>query len=190
MIKSRRGTDRISFESGRLGRGVGIKRRAFDLASSGPESGAAGFVRIGLARDRVGPLRRRSAGEPSDRQIEAAPEEMHRAALADEARTKILQNRAGRNENAPEAMRILGIVRFMHFVLRERNRVSDLVRAGMNLYLDTERIELSHQLAIKLGHAPRRQIHSLYGAFAGFDDQLTRDEIEPDFENPAPVGNG
>src|SRR5207244_10806449 len=54
--------------------------------AAGPEPVADHFVRVRLARDRVGagPLRRAAAGKARDREIEAAPEKMHGAALADE----------------------------------------------------------------------------------------------------------
>src|SRR5581483_5962062 len=59
-------------------------------AVAGPEAGAAHLVRIGFTRDRIGvfALRSAAAGEARHRQIETAPEEMHRAALADELSAK------------------------------------------------------------------------------------------------------
>ena len=44
-----------SRETRRLGSGVGIKSRRFDIAATGPESRAAHFVRVGFARNRGRP---------------------------------------------------------------------------------------------------------------------------------------
>src|SRR5690606_33761277 len=84
--------------------GVGVER-GVDSAAARPESGAADLVRIRLLSDLVRQRRnaarmerRRPSGEAGGRKIEAAPEEVHRAALADEARPELLQHPVGRSE--------------------------------------------------------------------------------------------
>src|SRR5271166_2275360 len=93
MIESCFGADRLLGKAWRFRRSVGIKRRTFDVASAGPEACTADLVRIGFARDGfgAGALRSRPSGEARHREIEASPEKMHRADLADEARPELLQ---------------------------------------------------------------------------------------------------
>src|SRR5258706_8079910 len=83
-------------EAGRFGRHVRIIRRLLDGASqcARPEAAAAHLVRIRFAGDTVGsgPLWRASARKSGYREIEGAPEEVHRAAFADEASAKLLQH--------------------------------------------------------------------------------------------------
>ena len=68
--------------------------------------------------------------EPCHRQIERAPEEVDRAALADEARAKLLEDPIGLHEDAPEAVGVLRIVGAVRFVPIEADRIGDLVRAA------------------------------------------------------------
>src|SRR5438874_6909597 len=79
--------------------GVGIEECRGNLVVARPQTKTAHFLRIGLAGDRVGQMgdaagmrRRRPAGKARYREIEAAPEKMHRAALAAETRTKFFEN--------------------------------------------------------------------------------------------------
>src|SRR4029077_18456845 len=86
--------DLLGAKAVRLGIGVRIERRAPVAAIAGPETEARAFVRGSLlhhprrdirrlaARER----RRGTAGEARDREIERAPEEMHRAHFPNVAR--------------------------------------------------------------------------------------------------------
>ena len=100
-----------------LGIGVGIERGIIDRAAARPEAGAADFVRIGLAGDRVGQMRhaagmarRAAAGKARHREIEAAPEEMHRARLAEKAGAELLEHAVGIDQDLQEAPHRIGIV--------------------------------------------------------------------------------
>src|SRR5205814_10637538 len=81
-------------KAGRLRIGIGIKRGLAKAAIARPKAGAADLVRIGFAIDRIRNIRvawrrgRAVAREAGDRAIEAAPEKMHRAHLADEMPAK------------------------------------------------------------------------------------------------------
>src|SRR2546422_11768575 len=84
----------------------------FRSRAAGPESGADHLMRIRFARD---PIRPRSLGgappgKPGHGQIEAAPEEMNRAALPEKAGAKSSEHVVGLNQDAPEAVGVLGIV--------------------------------------------------------------------------------
>src|SRR3989449_7031855 len=84
----------------------------FRSRAAGPESGADHLMRIRFARDpiRPGSLGCAPPGKPGHRQIEAAPEEMNRAALPEKAGAKSPEHVVGLNQDAPEAVGVLGIV--------------------------------------------------------------------------------
>src|ERR1700723_589505 len=72
------GPDIRLFESRRLGSHVGIKSRAFDVATTRPETNAAYFMGICFSRDRIRarPLGSATAGKTRNCKIEASPEEV------------------------------------------------------------------------------------------------------------------
>src|ERR1019366_3092208 len=78
MVESRCWPHTLLRKTGWLRRGVGIESRALDVATAGPEPGAADLVGIRFAGDAIGarPLRRHSSRETRNRMIEAAPPEM------------------------------------------------------------------------------------------------------------------
>src|SRR4029079_10704495 len=88
-------------EAIRRRRGIGIEGWVVDALSARPEAGARAFVRVGIELDRSRHIghgtarrerRRLATREPRHRQVETSPEEMHRAALADERRSKRMQH--------------------------------------------------------------------------------------------------
>src|SRR6516225_11934176 len=110
-----------------------------DAAPSGPEPGAAHFVGIGFTHDRIGKMRHASrmprcgaSGEAGHREVEAAPEEMHRAAFAEKAGAELREDPINLKQNSPETLRVFWSVGRMLRVLVERNRVGDLVRNAID----------------------------------------------------------
>src|SRR5204862_4207946 len=94
-----------------FGIGVGIEGRAWEGLIAWREPGAAYLVRIGFARHLVGQSghaarmgRSRAPGEPRDREVKAAPEEMDRARLADKSAAEELEDPVRLHERAPEAV--------------------------------------------------------------------------------------
>jgi len=61
---------------------------------------------IRFAHDPIGDIR----GKAGCRQIEAAPEEMHRVRLADQAAAKFLRHPVNRDQNSTEPMGVMGII--------------------------------------------------------------------------------
>src|SRR5690349_11755594 len=110
-------------------------------------------MRIGLARNRVRPftLRRSSAGEARHRQVEAAPEEMDRAALANKSRTKLCEYFVRLLQDAPETVRVFGIIRGVLMILFEGNRIWHFDRDRPDFHLDPKASEHSHHLSVKIG---------------------------------------
>lgn len=74
--------------------------------------------------------RGRAAGEARRRQVEAAPEEMDRAGLADEAGLEALQRGVHLEQRPPEQVGVPRVVRNMLLVLFERDGVGELHRMG------------------------------------------------------------
>src|SRR3989442_8401988 len=148
--------DEVSQARG-LGCRVGIERRLLHGATAGPEAGADHLVRVALLRH---PVRPRPLGgpaprEPRHREIEAAPEKMHRAAFAEKRRAKPLEHVIGLDEDAPVPIRILGIVRSMLLIVREANLVLRLDRHGPDLDAHAQRVECGEIGAVECRHGAR-----------------------------------
>src|SRR5580692_9130600 len=97
--------------------GIRIERGIIDRTAARPEAGAADLMRIGFAGDCVGKMRhaagmarRAAARKARDREIETAPEEMHRASLAEKAGAELLEHPIDADENPEEAADGVGIV--------------------------------------------------------------------------------
>ena len=126
--------------------GVGIERRIVDgPAAARPEAGTRNLVRIGLLghgirqmRHTARMARRRTAGKARHRQIEAAPEEMHRTRLAEKAGAEMGEDLAGGEQHAPETVGIVGIIGCVHRILLERNAIGDLARHRRDVNIDGE----------------------------------------------------
>src|SRR5262245_32304460 len=101
----------------RLWVSVGIEDRYGRGVAARPEPGAADFVRVGFADDKIRGVRhalmfgRASPGKSRHCQIEAPPEKMNRAALADEPRPEPLHHAVSLRQREPEEMRMLAVVR-------------------------------------------------------------------------------
>src|SRR5580700_1793432 len=191
MIKSRRGLHFLLGKTRRLGRGVGVERRAFNVAAARPESRAAHFLRISLAGDRIGADAFRSAPprEPRHAQIEASPEKMYRTVLANESGPEFPEDVVTQNQDLPEAVRIFGIVRSMLRVAGKANRVWHLAWHGPDFHLYAERPQGRHELRIKIGDRFRLQRESVGRSPTGLDDQLVIDDVELHLEVCAVIRN-
>src|SRR5882672_469829 len=84
--------------------------------------------RIGQMRHAARMARRATAREARYRQIETAPEEMHRACLAEEAGAELLEDAVGIDEDLQEAPDGVGIVGSVRGVFGEFYRIGQLVR--------------------------------------------------------------
>src|SRR5437762_1089173 len=99
--------------------------------------------------------RRRPDGKTGDSEIEAAPEKMHRAPLAAEARAEFFQHALGLEQDAPETVGVGGIVGAMLLIAIERSRVDDFVRQKVDLDRQFEFGQGSDHVAIKSGYRLR-----------------------------------
>ena len=83
---------------------------------------------------------------------------MHRAALSNESRAEVFQNRIHRDQDAEESLDRDPIVGFVHLILLEWDRIRNLVRGGMDFDVDAERVQGAHQFAIKVRNRARRKL--------------------------------
>src|SRR3954452_17134651 len=179
-------------EARRLRIGVGVERGAREGVVAGPKTGARELVRIGLARERVrqprqaaGTGRRRPPRDPRHREVEAAPEEMHRARLAEKTGAEELEDAIGLDERAPEAMRRGGIVGGVDAVLREADRVRDLVRHLLDRDRDAEAAKDFHERSMEVGDGLRLERQRPLLAAAGSRGEAVADEVELELEDLA-----
>src|SRR3546814_17827313 len=92
-------------------------RGGVDPTAAGPKARAAHFVGVGLAGDFIRKVgyaarmqRRTPARAARHRQIEAAPEEVDGAHLADVARTELMETAIDLEQHSPEALLVLRVV--------------------------------------------------------------------------------
>src|SRR6266403_4960684 len=155
----KRSRHRLYFRLGEtIGRriSVGIEERRGNLFVARPETETAYLLRISFARDRVGQMgnaarmrRRGPPGKAGYRKIEAAPEKMHRTALAAETRTKFLENPISLQKHTPEPIGVFRIVSCVFLIAVERDRFQRFVRPHSDLHFNCELSQFTHHLAVK-----------------------------------------
>src|SRR6187455_2837816 len=112
---------------------------------------------------------------------------MHRAALADESRAKLLQHSIRRTKNAPKPLDILRIVSSVLLVLIERYRIRYLNRHLPDVDFQSELRERRHCLPVKRGDGFRLERDHCAGAITALDRELVVDEVKLHFEERFPV---
>src|SRR5262245_35785419 len=112
-----RGTDLRPSEALRRWIRIRVERGVLDSAAPGPESRGRDLVAVGLARHRVGEARNaswvpggRSPGESGHREVEAPPEEVDRARLAQEGRPELLEDAVDLDQRLEEPVHGAGVV--------------------------------------------------------------------------------
>ena len=190
------GLNRRRGKAGRLRIGVGVKCGMGKPVIAGPEAGAAHLMRIGFLRHCVAKMgyaarmqRRPAAGKARDRQVEAAPEEMHRAAFADEARSERPEHPVRLQQNAPELLCVIGVIGRMRVVLAEADWRVDLVRQVVDADLDAQFGQNAHQLGVKCGDGARMKPDLPDGAIARGGEQHMPRKIEIELECALAKGN-
>src|ERR1051325_1098575 len=175
-------------EAGRLRIGIGIERGLAKTAIAGPKPRTADLVRIRLAIDRIrnvwvaGWRRRAAAGKARHREIEAAPEEMHRADLAGEAGAEGREDLIDFGKRAPEAGALLRVVGGVNAVLIQPDLIGDFDRYWPDMDVDTERVQSTHEFGVELRDRVRREGDAIAAAVAKIDAQHVIDKIEIDLE--------
>ena len=133
--------------------------------------------------------RRAAAGKARHCQVEAAPEEMHRAHLADKAGAECSENPVGLHQDPPEAVDVFGVIGAVLPILLERYGIGDLDRRRPNPDVEPERLQPLHDLAVEIGNGAGTQRETFGRPVIGRNRQAVTDEIEIDLEGPSAVGD-
>jgi len=112
---------------------------------------------------------------------------MDRAALPQKAPAELPEHIVGLDEDAPEAIGVLGIVRRVCVILRKTNRVLHFDGHGPELHPDREGFERLEIKAVELRDRARAQGDLVHGTVVRPEDELVLDEIELHVERPRPV---
>src|ERR1700752_4290581 len=129
-------------------------------------------------RDSARMRRRRSPGKTGHCQIKATPEKVYRATFAAEARPEFLKHTIALDENAPEPICVLAVIRMVLFILLERDRVLDLVRHRVDGDGQLEISQCLHHCLVKFRDGLWFQLDRSPSAIAFKDAQLVIDEIK------------
>lgn len=132
---------------------------------------------------------RRAAREPRHREIETAPEKMHGADLADEARTEGAHHAGGLQQRLVETRDVFGIILRVRAIFIEGDAVFDLTRRGPDADVDIKAPQTLHESRIELGNRHRFERQALAAAVVGFDVEPVIDKIEHDVERAPTIGN-
>src|ERR1017187_3862268 len=97
----------------------------------------------------AGMARRAPARKARHRKIETAPEEMHRAGLAEEGGAELFEHPVGIDKNLQKAPHRVGVVRGMPVVLRKSDRLRQFVGHVVNCDVNAEVREISHDSGVK-----------------------------------------
>jgi hypothetical protein len=128
-------------------------------------------------------LRSAPSGESSHGEVEAAPEKMNRTALAAKIRPKLLEDAVALQKDAPEPVRVFGIVGGILLVPLDGNRGIDLVRRRLDLDRQLELAERAHHLVVKVRDGLRLQTDGFFAVVAGLNSQNMINEIEVYLKN-------
>src|SRR5262245_26645949 len=176
--------------------GVSIVRGPSEAAVAWPESATAHLMRIGLGHHPTPDIwsassgrRSKASGKASHRQIETAPEKMHWADLAKEARAKILHDPRALHQHLPEAGDVDAIVLGVDTILFEARRVLDLDRHRPDVHRNAESAQPVHELLVKVCDGHRRELEVFSSTVAAFDQQRMLPEIEGNIERACAIWN-
>src|SRR5690606_34593251 len=106
---------------------------------------------IGQVGNAAGMERRAPAGKAGHGKIEAAPEEMHRARLAEEAGAELLQGERGGNQRAMEARNRIRIIGTRPVVRIETHRIGQFVGPPVEYGIAAERLDRLAEAAMEVG---------------------------------------
>ena len=130
--------------------------------------------------------RRRTARETRGRQVEAAPEEVDRTGLADEAGPELLQHAVHLDQCLPEQVRVARVVRRVPLVLVERDRIGDLDRTGRDGDVHTPASKPGHEVVVEPCNGPRLELHREGAGVVIGHRQSVVDEVDVDLEGCDP----
>src|SRR4029077_1199939 len=134
--------------------------------------------------------RRAPPGETRYRQVKTAPEEMHRARLAEESGAELLEDAVAVHKNLQEAPDRVGIVGGMGSVQRKPDRVRQLVRHLVDGKGNVEFGKRSDRRGMEARNRLSGERELPLCAVAGRDPQNVFDEIKVDLERSRAIRYG
>src|SRR5438477_3244653 len=140
-------------------------------------------------RNAAGMLRCSASGKTRHREIGRSPDKMDGGAFSAEARTEFFEHAIGLDQNAPESIGILGIVRAMLLVAIEWNLIWDFVWQDVDLHRQFQLVQCAHDRFVEIRDAARLEFDRALSAVAFQNPQLMIDEIETNFESVGAVRN-
>lgn len=132
-------------------------------------------------------LGRGATREPRTRYVEQAPEEVHRAHLADEVRPELADHAVRLDQLAPEQLRGLRVVGRVLVILGEGDRRVDFVGPCGDARFDSQLSQRGKDFGVELGDRFGGQRDSGRSAVARADRQHMVDEVEFQVEQPVSV---
>src|SRR5438132_1686765 len=123
-------------------------------------------MRVSFPRHAIGAglLRSRLARKSCHREIERAPEEMNRTALAEKRGAEFLENPVGINQDAAKAFNVCLIIRSVMLIFVMRRRIVEFCRLSVDLYFDSERSQCSHVFRVEIRHGSGVQLDDMPAA--------------------------
>src|SRR5690606_39113391 len=115
------------------------------------------------------------------------PEEVHRAALAHEAGTELLQHAVGLTEYLPAPVRQFGLIHPVLEILVERDRILDLDGPTPDPDRHPGCPQRLHHLPVELRDRSRTQSDRSFASVADLDAEYVVDEVEIDLEGAQPM---
>ena len=114
---------------------------------------------------------------------------MHRADLANKSRTEFLEHAIYREQNSPQAVRVLWIVGRMSFILMQRNRVGNFLRFRIDLHRNADLAQHGEQFAIERRHRFWSKGERAINTVGHSQLKPVIDEIELDFKRAVLIRN-
>ena len=108
---------------------------------------------------------------------------MDGAGLAHEAAAEKLKDAIDLEEGTPKAMGGVGIVGSVGLVLREADRVRDLVRHLVDFHNDAHAVQEIHSRTIEVGNGLWLERERSFFAMTGAGDEAVTDKVEFDLND-------
>jgi hypothetical protein len=131
--------------------------------------------------------RRTATRKPCYRQVKAAPEKMHSAGLANEARAKDFEYAVGLHKQSPKAVCISRIVGGMNPVIGEWKRIRHLVGMLIDMDKNVQLLELAEKMRVKISDSLRLEPHLAFSAIARRYTQHVVYKIKINLKNPCVI---
>src|SRR6185437_3707119 len=123
---------------------------------------------------------RGAPGEAGDRQVEAAPKEMHRANLAEKLPSESGEDPIHLDQDPPELRHVFRVVGGVRSVMLEGDGIGYLDRHGPDPGFQPKSAETAHNLRVEIRDSARAERDRLDLAFARLERQGVTNEIEVD----------